>query len=167
MISLDDIGIIALGSNLRGEYESSRALLEATVARLPVAGFRVIKISNWWKSVAWPNADDPEYLNGVALVETGLAPREALGALMDLERAFGRRRDRMNAPRTLDLDLIALGRLVADEPEIVLPHPRAHQRLFVMGPLAEVAPNWIHPVLGQTAEALQTSAPIGREAARS
>jgi 2-amino-4-hydroxy-6-hydroxymethyldihydropteridine diphosphokinase len=164
MISLDDIGIVALGSNLRGEYESSLALLEAAVARLPVAGFRIVKVSNWWRSVAWPNADDPDYLNGVALVETTLTPRDALNALLNLEADFGRRRGVAHAPRTLDLDLIALGRCVIDEERIVLPHPRAHRRLFVMGPLAEVAPNWIHPVLGQRAEALRDLAPIGREA---
>jgi len=165
MISFDDIGIVALGSNLRGEYDSSRALLEAAVARLPISGFGIIKISNWWRSSAWPNSQDPEYLNGVALVETALAPREALAALLDLERAFGRRRGLANAPRTLDLDLIALGRWVMDEPDLVLPHPRAHERLFVMAPLAEVAPNWIHPVLGLSAEALRESATIGRDSA--
>jgi 2-amino-4-hydroxy-6-hydroxymethyldihydropteridine diphosphokinase len=162
MISFDDMGIVALGSNLRGEYESSRALLEAAVARLPMSGFRVIKVSKWWRSSAWPNPADPEYLNGVALVETPLTPREALNALLNLEAEFGRRRGLANAPRTLDLDLIALGRCVMDEPDLVLPHLRAHERLFVMGPLAEVAPTWIHPVLGETAQALQALAPIGR-----
>ena len=167
MISLDDIGIVALGSNLCGEYESSLALLEAAVSRLPKAGFSVVKVSNWWRSLAWPNPADPDYLNGVALVETALTPHAALAALQDLERDFGRRRGLANLARTLDLDLIALGRSVADEPGLVLPHPRAHERLFVMGPLAEVAPNWIHPVLGQSANALQKSAPVGREAAPS
>ena len=165
MISLDDIGIVALGSNLQGEYESSLALLQAAVSQLPIAGFTVVKVSNWWRSLAWPNPTDPDYLNGVALVETALAPREALAALLDLERAFGRRRGLANAPRTLDLDLIALGRWVMDEPDLVLPHPRAHERLFVMAPLAEVAPNWIHPVLGLSAEALRESATIGRDSA--
>jgi len=165
MISLDDIGIVALGSNLQGEYNSSLSLLKAAVSRLPMAGFTVVKVSNWWRSLAWPNPAHPDYLNGVALVETALPPREALGALLDLEHSFGRRRGLANAPRTLDLDLIALGRCVMDEPDLVLPHPRAHERLFVMGPLAEVAPNWIHPALGRTARVLQQSAHIGREAA--
>jgi len=167
MIFLDDIGIVALGSNLRGEYESSVALLEAAVARLPLAGFQVMKVSNWWRSSAWPNPVDPDYRNGVALVETTLPPREALNGLLNLEAQFDRRRGVVNAPRTLDLDLIALGRRVMDEDDLVLPHPRAHERFFVMGPLAEIAPTWVHPVLGQTAAALQASAPIGREAAPS
>jgi len=167
MISLDDVGIVALGSNLRGEHGSSLALLEAAVARLPRAGFRVLKLSNWWRSSAWPNPADPDYLNGVALVETTLTPRGALNALLNLEAEFGRRRGVANAPRTLDLDLIALGRCVVDDDDLILPHPRAHARLFVMGPLAEIAPMWSHPVFGHTADALQASAPIGREAAPS
>jgi len=160
------MGIVALGSNLCGEYESSLALLEAAVSRLPAAGFRVVKVSNWWRSSAWPNPADPDYLNGVALVETALAPRAALDGLLGLEAQFGRCRGEANAPRTLDLDLIALGRRVMHDGELILPHPRAHERRFVMGPLAEIAPAWIHPVLGQTAQALQASAPIGRDAAR-
>jgi 2-amino-4-hydroxy-6-hydroxymethyldihydropteridine diphosphokinase len=166
VISLDDIGIVALGSNLCGKYESSLALLKEAVSRLPLAGFRVVKISNWWRSSAWPNPAEPDYLNGVAVVETALAPREALAALLGLERAFGRSRGLANAARTLDLDLIALGRCVMDEPDLVLPHPRAHERRFVMGPLADIAPEWRHPALGQTAEVLRDAAPVGREAAR-
>jgi 2-amino-4-hydroxy-6-hydroxymethyldihydropteridine diphosphokinase len=161
MMSLDDIGIVALGSNLRGVYESSFALLEEVVGRLPPAGFQIVKISKWWRSAAWPNPTDPDYLNGVALVETALAPREAMAALQDLERAFGRRRGPPNAPRTLDLDVIALGRTVLEGEALTLPHPRAHQRGFVMGPLAEIAPEWVHPALGLTAKALWNAALIG------
>lgn len=88
----------------------------------------------------------------------------AMTALLGLETEFGRRRGRANAPRTLDLDLIALGRTVLDEPDITLPHPRAHERAFVMGPLAEIAPDWIHPRLGATARALAAQARVGRGA---
>jgi 2-amino-4-hydroxy-6-hydroxymethyldihydropteridine diphosphokinase len=164
MMSLDDIGIVALGSNLRGVYESSLALLEEVVGRLPTAGFQIVKVSKWWRSAAWPNPTDPDYLNGVALVETALAPREALAALQELERAFGRRRGSANAPRTLDLDLIALGRAVLEGEALTLPHPRAHLRGFVMGPLAEIAPDWTHPVLGRTAKELWISASLGGDA---
>ncbi len=84
--------------------------------------------------------------------------------LLALEAAFGRRRSAPNAPRTLDLDLIAYGRQVLDEPGLVVPHPRAHKRLFVMGPLAEIAQGWIHPVLGATAAELAAGAVVGRDA---
>jgi 2-amino-4-hydroxy-6-hydroxymethyldihydropteridine diphosphokinase len=114
--------------------------------------------------LAWPNRTDAEYLNGVVLVETPLNPRETLGTLLDLEFAFGRRRGAANEPRTLDLDLIAHGRSITSEANLILPHPRAHERLFVMGPLAEIAPAWRHPVSGATAEALAQSAKVGVDA---
>lgn len=82
-----------------------------------------------------------------------------------MERSFGRTRGLANAPRTLDLDLIAYGRAVLDSPALTLPHPRAHDRLFVMGPLAEIAPQWRHPVSARTAAELAASASIGRDAA--
>ena len=90
--------------------------------------------------------------------------RAVLAQILALEAQFGRRRHLRNDPRTLDLDLIAHGRTVLDTPDLVLPHPRAHERLFVMGPLAEIAPDWRHPVLGETAAALAARAPVGRDA---
>nr|MEA2797514.1 2-amino-4-hydroxy-6-hydroxymethyldihydropteridine diphosphokinase [Phenylobacterium sp.] len=85
--------------------------------------------------------------------------------LFAIERRFGRIRGDSNAPRTLDLDLIAHGREVIDRPGLILPHPRAHERLFVMGPLAEIAPAWRHPVSGKTAAELARDATVGRDAA--
>ena len=70
---------------------------------------------------------------------------------MELETVCGRQRSTPNAARTLDLDIIAIGDLVRDAPDPILPHPRAHLRAFVLAPLADVAPGWVHPVLGQTA----------------
>ncbi len=106
----------------------------------------------------------PEYLNGLVLVETSLTPAETLAALRRIEAEFGRTRGPANAPRTLDLDLIAYGRRLINEPDLIVPHPRAHQRLFVMGPLAELAPAWVHPVLGETAAALAAKATVGLDA---
>ncbi len=162
---MDDAVIIALGSNLPGEYASSLALLEAAVKRFDVAGLRVLSRSLWWRSAAWPDPTKPDYLNGVALVETSLSPREVMAGLLRLEAKFGRRRGEPNAPRTLDLDLIAYGRAVIEEPGLMLPHPRAHTRRFVMGPLAEIAPEWRHPTTGLSARALAASSPIGEDAA--
>lgn len=91
-----------------------------------------------------------------------------LEALFSIEQAFERTREARNAPRTLDLDLIAYGREVFDAPDgapgLILPHPRAHERRFVMGPLAEIAPAWRHPVLGRTAASLAARAQVGRDA---
>ena len=106
----------------------------------------------------------PEYRNGVALVEASAGPREVLAALHAIEAAMGRVRGERSAPRTLDLDLIAYGRTIIDTDGLILPHPRAHERRFVMGPLAEIAPEWTHPVLGATAKALAASAQVGTDA---
>ena len=160
----DDAVLIALGSSLAGGFASREALLEAALDNFPAAGLKLVKQSAWWRSASWPDPEQPDYLNGLALVETALSPRRTLAALRRIEAGFGRRRDLINAPRTLDLDLIAHGRAVLDEPDLILPHPRAHERLFVMGPLAEIAPEWRHPVLGETAVALARKASVGADA---
>jgi len=156
--------VVALGSNLAGGYGSSEALLEAALARFPAVGLKILKRSSWWRSAAWPDPMGPEYRNGVALVEAQGGPAEVLQALLGVETELGRERGKRNAPRTLDLDLIAYGRQVLETPGLVLPHPRAHERLFVMGPLAEIAPDWVHPVLGETAAALAAKATVGKDA---
>ncbi len=161
---LDDAVLVALGSNLAGDFAGREALLEAALGRFAVAELTVVKRSSWWRSASWPDPSLPEYLNGLALVETRLGPRETLAALRRLERDFGRGPSLRNAPRTLDLDLVAHGRAVIDAPGLILPHPRAHERLFVIGPLAEIAPDWLHPVLGTTAAALARTASIGLDA---
>jgi 2-amino-4-hydroxy-6-hydroxymethyldihydropteridine diphosphokinase len=161
---LDAAVLIALGSNLAGGFDGREALLEAALGRFADVELTVVKRSSWWRSASWPDPSLPDYLNGLALVETSLGPPETLAALRRLERAFGRAPGPRDAPRTLDLDLIAYGRSVVDEQELILPHPRAHERLFVMGPLAEIAPGWVHPVLGETAAALAQKASIGLDA---
>jgi 2-amino-4-hydroxy-6-hydroxymethyldihydropteridine diphosphokinase len=161
----DHAVVVALGGNLGGEHGSSGVILDTALSCLGAAGLTVLKRSSWWRSAAWPDPTEPDYLNGVALVETGLDPAQALAALHAIEAALGRMRGgTRNASRTLDLDLIAYGRLVLDEPGLTLPHPRAAERLFVMGPLAQVAPDWVHPATGETAAVLAGRATVGRDA---
>jgi 2-amino-4-hydroxy-6-hydroxymethyldihydropteridine diphosphokinase len=156
---------VALGSNLPGAFPSVEALLEEALRRLGHYGLPVVRRSSLWRSAAWPDESEPPYLNAVALVETVLPPAKAMRALHMMEGDFGRARGAANAPRTLDLDLVAYGDLVLEAPGVHTPHPRAQERLFVMGPLAEIAPEWRHPVLGATAEDLAAAAPVGRDAA--
>ena len=163
-INIGESIIIALGSNLAGAHGACEALLEAALAEFPRHGLTMVARSGWWRSAAWPDPSEPAYIHGVALVETALSPADTLKALQDLERAFGRDRGEANAPRTLDLDLIAFGRLVLDTPGLRLPHPRAHERRFVMGPLAEIAPDWLHPVSKARATHLAASAAVGADA---
>jgi len=161
-MEFDNAIVAALGSNLAGGRESSVAVLEAALARFAGVGLKVVSVSSFWRSASWPDPSKPDYINAVALVETSLGPAEALQALHRLEDEFGRERSSPNAPRVLDLDLIAHGRTISAAP--ALPHPRAADRLFVMGPLAEIAPGWRHPVLGATAAALAETATVGRDA---
>jgi 2-amino-4-hydroxy-6-hydroxymethyldihydropteridine diphosphokinase len=162
MASGDEV-VVALGGNLGGEQGDSLAMLEAALARFEAAGLRVLARSSWWRSRAWPDPAQPDYLNGVAIVDTTLSPTQALDALHRIEAELGRTRSERNAPRAVDLDLIAHGRTVLDG-ALQLPHPRAADRLFVMGPLAEIAPDWVHPVSGRTARDLAAAATVGADA---
>ena len=161
---LDEAIVLAVGGNLAGDYPSLEALLEAALSAFLRADLRVVRRSGWWRSAAWPDPGAPAYLNGVAIVETELSPRALLERILAVETTFGRVRTGPNAPRTLDIDLIAYGRRVIDEPGLAVPHPRAHERRFVLGPLAEIAPDWTHPVLGATAAALAGMAKVGTDA---
>ncbi|HWF78425.1 MAG TPA: 2-amino-4-hydroxy-6-hydroxymethyldihydropteridine diphosphokinase [Caulobacteraceae bacterium] len=160
----DEAIILALGGDLAGDYPSLEALLEAALSSFPRAGLRIVRRSGWWRSAAWPDPSQPAYLNGVVIVETALSPDEVLAAVHALEADFGRKRGLANAPRTLDIDLIAYGRRVTDAPGMTVPHPRAAERRFVMGPLAEIAPDWVHPRLGKTAVELAACAAVGADA---
>jgi 2-amino-4-hydroxy-6-hydroxymethyldihydropteridine diphosphokinase len=160
----DDAVVIALGSNLEGEAGSSLDLVEAAADRLAALGLRPVRRSSWWRSAAWPDPTQPDYINGVVIVETTRPPRAVLELLQRIEADFGRQRIARNDPRTLDLDMIAHGRAILHEHALSVPHPRAAERLFVMGPLAEIAPNWRHPVTGETAAALALAATVGRDA---
>ena len=161
--SLDEAVIVALGCNDCGPWRDCREALEAALARFRAEGIAVVARSSWWRSAAWPDPSDPPFLNGVVIVHTAHGPHELMAALGRVEEAFGRRRGVANAPRTLDLDLIAYGRTTGDLAGLILPHPRAAERLFVMGPLAEIAPDWRHPG-GETARTLAKSAPVGKDA---
>jgi 2-amino-4-hydroxy-6-hydroxymethyldihydropteridine diphosphokinase len=161
---LDAAVVVALGCNDKGAWASCRIALEAAVARLRPVGVDVVAQSSWWSSQAWPDPEDPPFLNGVLLVRTAHDPHQLMALLGEIEDVFGRQRTTLNAPRTLDLDLIAYGRLSGDLDGLIVPHPRAAERLFVMGPLAEIAPRWSHPVDGRTARELAEVATVGRDA---
>ena len=160
----DEAVVIALGSNDKGVWPSCIDVLEAATARFRAEGIDVLARSSWWRSAAWPDPADPPFVNGVAIVSTAHDPHVLMATLGRLEEAFGRERGRVNAPRTLDLDLIAYGRLSGDLDGLILPHPRAAERLFVMGPMAEIAPAWIHPTAGKTAKALAKTCTVGADA---
>ncbi|MFT3997477.1 MAG: 2-amino-4-hydroxy-6-hydroxymethyldihydropteridine diphosphokinase [Asticcacaulis sp.] len=162
----DDV-FIAYGANLPNGYLNGLQALESVVKGLTQAGLCVISLSSLWRSQAWPNPEDPPYHNAVMRVSTDLSPEKLLELLHETEASAGRIRtlylSRRNAPRPLDLDLIAYGDVVCDG-RIILPHPRAHERGFVMGPMSEIAPDWRHPALGLDAVQLYRMATVGMDA---
>ncbi len=146
------IALIALGTNLPFNGVGGAALLTQAVEELVEAGLPALACSSVWESEAWPpGSGQPNYFNAVITVDAGaLAPARRFGRLLAVEAVFGRvRRERWGA-RTLDLDLLALEGAVGEFGAVTLPHPRLRERAFVLIPLAEVAPNWVHPALRLT-----------------
>jgi 2-amino-4-hydroxy-6-hydroxymethyldihydropteridine diphosphokinase len=144
------LAAIALGSNL-GDRE---ARLAFAVRRLS-ALLSNLRQSRWYDTdpVGVPG-DQPRYLNGVVVGETTLSARELLDELLAIEQAAGRTRPSLLAPRTLDLDLILYGNRIIQQPGLVVPHPRFRERLFVLEPLAAIAPDLVDPVSGESIRAL-------------
>src|SRR6516225_8662010 len=139
---------IALGSNLGDR----RANLDEAVRLLrDKPGLAVVRVSSYFETtpVGGPAGQDP-YLNAAAEINTDLGPRELLQTLLEIERHLGRVRGERNLPRTLDLDLLLFGNVIQNDAELTLPHPRMHERWFVLAPLAEIAPELKHPVLGRS-----------------
>lgn len=163
-LDLDGAVIVALGCNDKGVWASCEQALEAALARFRAEGIDILARSSWWSSKAWPDPTDPPFINGVVVVRTEHEPGTLMSKLARMEDLFDRRRSVRNGPRTLDLDLIAYGRLSGDLDGLILPHPRAAERLFVMGPLAEIAPEWRHPTVEGEAKGLAETCTVGTDA---
>ncbi len=132
---------VGLGANLGADLLATLGRAAAALAALPRT--RVAALSSAWRS-APVDAGGPDFLNAVVALDTELAPLALLDALQAVETAHGRERSYRNAPRTLDLDLLMHGDARLDTPRLVLPHPRLHERAFVLRPLLEIAPELLH-----------------------
>lgn len=133
---------IALGSNLG---ESLLILENALVELANTPGVELIARSHWYQTKPI-GPSQPDYLNGCALLAVELTPETLLKTLLEIEAKAGRVRGERWGPRTLDLDLLLYGDLILNTPDLQIPHPRMHERAFVLVPLAEIAPDWIEPV---------------------
>ncbi|MDH5834028.1 2-amino-4-hydroxy-6-hydroxymethyldihydropteridine diphosphokinase [Luteimonas kalidii] len=156
---------VGLGGNV-GEVARTLAAALDALARLP--GTSLLRASRLYRTPAWGRRDQPDFLNAAAVLDTGLAARDLLDALLATERGFGRERldgegDRWG-PRTLDLDLLLYGEAVIDAPGLRVPHPHLHERAFALVPLAEIAPTAMIPGHGTVAAALSALDAAGIEA---
>ena len=148
--------LVAIGANLAGPDGAAPLDMcrRSAIALDRIPGLQLKGLSRWYRSAPIPASAQPDYVNGVALLTGAIAPEALLASLQAIEATAGRVRGAVNAARPLDLDIIAMGDLVRAAPDPILPHPRAHQRAFVLAPLTDVAPSWMHPLLRQSAEAL-------------
>ena len=174
--------LVALGANLPRPDRTLAGILPLAVSRLAGRGIRVRRQSRIYRNPAHPPGSGPEFVNAVLLAETARPPLAVLASLQAVERSLGRRRLARAGPRTLDLDLVCFGGQVRPSPArwrwharhdhrlrsaralLLLPHPAAHVRSFVLRPLLDVAPAWRHPALRCPARALWSALPAAERA---
>ncbi|MDA9012654.1 2-amino-4-hydroxy-6-hydroxymethyldihydropteridine diphosphokinase [Alphaproteobacteria bacterium] len=155
---------IGLGANLTPDgYASPREGCIAAVSALADEGVHLSALSNWYESAPVPISDQPWYLNAVAAATTDLDAASTLAALHRIEKRFGRTRAERNAARVLDLDLLDFAGMVSADSGLTLPHPRLHERAFVLLPLGELCPDWVHPVSGMPIQDLIAMIPADQQ----
>lgn len=139
------IGFIAFGSNI-GDRKTN---IEKSLRMLEEKNIKILSTSSFYITEPYGYTDQPEFLNGVAKIKTEFTPRELLYILLDIEFKLGRERKIRWGPRTIDLDILFYDGLIVNEKDLVIPHPDLHNRRFVLDPLNEIAPEFIHPVFGK------------------
>jgi 2-amino-4-hydroxy-6-hydroxymethyldihydropteridine diphosphokinase len=148
---MSGLAAIALGSNLNSKFGDREANFQEAVRRIGALGV-VRAVSSFYDTEPAGFLEQPRFLNGTLVLETELEPVALMRELLGVERAMGREREGAVAkgPRVIDLDLLLYGDVVMSTDELTVPHPQMQARRFVLEPLAEIAPEWVHPVLGVT-----------------
>ncbi len=153
---------IGLGANIPSIYGTPLQTADWAVTALNMENIQVVTVSSWYGTRAMGQEGQRDYINGVILLETSLSPQSLLRVLQKIEQKSGRQRGKVWGERSLDLDIISYGNVVIawqkpwifspyNRKPLILPHPEAHKRPFVMKPLQDIAPSWKHPVYGLSA----------------
>ncbi len=152
--------ILGIGGNLvPNGYETLQTGCDAAIGLLAQHNIKVLDQSRWFETAPVPISDQPWYINAVVLAETALTAVATLSVLHQIESQFGRTRNLRNEARVLDIDLVDFGGMVSDDEGLILPHPRMHERAFVLLPLRDVEPDWQHPVTRRNLGALIAALP--------
>lgn len=146
-IGLMTVAYIGLGSNIG---DKAGNILKALDILGQLNEIKITNVSSFYETEPIGYEDQDWFVNAVAQIETTLPPTELLGAFKKIEQTMGRKNIIRWGPREIDIDLLIYDQLCLDSPELVIPHPRLHERAFVLGPLAEIAPELIHPILKKT-----------------
>lgn len=158
--------LIGLGANLDGIYGAPEQCLQACSDLLADAGVYIVRSSNIWKSAPVPVSDQPWYCNAVCVVETMLKPQQLLRALATIENDTGRERYEANAARVLDLDILSYNNEIINDQHLTVPHLALHERAFVLYPMQEIAPHWVHPQLDKSVNEMIVDIPKGQKIQR-
>ncbi len=174
-----NLALIAIGANLAGHLDSPYAQLHAAISDISKSGQEVVAVSRFFRTPCFPAGAGPDFVNAALSLRTKMEAGDLLRLLHGIERARGRSRSERWEARVIDLDLLAMGDLVlpdqatylawSDLPledqkrsapdDLILPHPRLHERAFVLVPLQDIAPDWRHPVRGETVAEMCASLP--------
>jgi len=180
----DDHLIVAIGSNVTSTYGGPRQTVQAAVDELDRAPFKLLKVSRFYQTPCFPKGAGPDFVNAAATLAYQGEPDAVLRHLHEIEARFGRERVSRWGARTLDLDLLAVGSRVSPDEivlktwmelsprrqleeapdQLILPHPRLHERGFVLVPMADVAPDWVHPILGRSVQQMLDGLPDAQKA---
>ncbi len=155
---MSSLAYLSLGSNVGDR----KAHLRDALARLGRLG-RVVAVSSFYETEPVEFTRQPWFLNCAVALETSQTPRKLMTAILRIEEEMGRRRVQKKGPRSVDIDILMFENIVMDSKELTIPHPAMHQRRFVLEPLAEIAPELLHPVLKKTISELRDALPAGQE----
>ncbi len=152
---------LSLGSNVGDR----KAQLRDALASLGAAG-KIVAVSSFYETEPVDFTRQPWFLNCAVALETRQTPRQLMASILGIEEKMGRRRVQKKGPRTIDIDILLFGETILDSPELTIPHPAMHQRRFVLEPLAELAPEVVHPVFQKTIRELLNALPTGQTVRR-